>query len=216
MTNPEIGRSVDTGPFTTNYHDVGEGRPLLLHGSGPGVSAMANWRLPIQHLAPHARILAPDLAGFGYTRVPAGTTYTREVWLRQIVDFLDAMGVERTSVVGNSFGGPMALALAIAHPERSSGWCSWAASACPSRSLPAWTPYGATSRRSRPCARSCARPSRMTRRSSPTIWCGPATRRAPGPGRRRPSRACSPRRGSAGSMPWRTRSRTCAAYRLRR
>lgn len=119
MPNPEIGRSVETGPFTTNYHDVGEGAPLLLlHGSGPGVSAMANWRLPIQHLSSHFRILAPDLAGFGYTAVPAGTAYTREMWLRQIVDLLDAVGVERVSVVGNSFGGSMALALAIAHPER--------------------------------------------------------------------------------------------------
>lgn len=118
-TNPEVGRSLRTGPLVTNYHDVGEGPPvLLLHGSGPGVSAWANWRLPIEHLAPHLRLLAPDLAGFGYTPVAAGTEFTRELWLRQIVDFLDALGEERVSVVGNSFGGSMALALAIAHPQR--------------------------------------------------------------------------------------------------
>lgn len=117
--NPELGRQVTTGALTTNYHDVGSGDPLLLlHGSGPGVSAWANWRLPIEHFAPHHRVLAPDLAGFGYTHVPAGTEYTRDVWLQQIVDLLDALGVERTSVVGNSFGGSMALALAIAHPQR--------------------------------------------------------------------------------------------------
>lgn len=117
--NPEVGKSVTTGDITTNYHDLGDGEPLLLlHGSGPGVSAWANWRLPIQHLSPHLRILAPDLAGFGFTQVPEGIEYTRERWLTQIVDFLDAVGVERASVVGNSFGGSMALALAIAHPER--------------------------------------------------------------------------------------------------
>ena len=117
--NPEVGRSVRTGDLVTNYHDVGEGPPvLLLHGSGPGVSAWANWRLPVERLAPRFRLLAPDLAGFGYTEVPEGTPFTRQVWLDQVVAFLDALGLDRVSVVGNSFGGSMALALAIAHPDR--------------------------------------------------------------------------------------------------
>jgi 2-hydroxymuconate-semialdehyde hydrolase len=117
--DPEIGRSVRTGALLTNYHDVGTGPPLLmLHGSGPGVSAWANWRSTIPQLSPQFRVLAPDLAGFGYTRVPADIEYGRAVWLRQIVDLLDALDVERTSVVGNSFGGSLALALAIEHPER--------------------------------------------------------------------------------------------------
>jgi 2-hydroxymuconate-semialdehyde hydrolase len=117
--NPEIGRSIPTMGFTTNCQDLGSGPPvLLLHGSGPGVSAWANWRLPIQHLAPRFRLIAPDLAGFGYTAVPDDVEFTRDLWLRQVVAVLDALEVERVSVVGNSFGGSMALALAIAHPER--------------------------------------------------------------------------------------------------
>lgn len=117
--NPEIGRSVRTGPFLTNYHDVGAGAPiLLLHGSGPGVSAFANWRLVIDRLGSTHRLLAPDFAGFGFTEVPQGTSYHRDLWLGQLVDFLDALGIERISVVGNSFGGSMALALAIHHPDR--------------------------------------------------------------------------------------------------
>src|SRR5690606_23833084 len=42
----------------------------------------------------------------------------RQVWLEQIVAFMDAKGIDRANVVGNSFGGSMALALAIHHPER--------------------------------------------------------------------------------------------------
>lgn len=119
QANPEIAQSVRTGEVTTNYHDLGEGPPvLLLHGSGPGVSAWANWRLPMPYLTEHHRVLAPDLAGFGYSEVPEAWEYSTQTWLRQVVDFLDAVGVERTSVVGNSFGGSMALALAIHHPER--------------------------------------------------------------------------------------------------
>jgi 2-hydroxymuconate-semialdehyde hydrolase len=119
QTNPEVANSIRTGAFETNYHDVGSGDPVLfLHGSGPGVSAWANWRLPIERLEGDVRIIAPDLVGFGYTVPPADVEYTRETWLRQVVDLLDALGLDRVSVVGNSFGGSMALALAVHHPER--------------------------------------------------------------------------------------------------
>lgn len=117
--NPEIGRSVRTGAVMTNYHDLGDGAPvLLLHGSGPGVSAWANWRLPMPFLTERHRVIAPDLAGFGYSQVPDDWEFSTETWLQQIVDLLDELGLDTVSVVGNSFGGSMALALAIAHPER--------------------------------------------------------------------------------------------------
>lgn len=117
--NPEIGRTLQAGAITTNYHDVGAGSPvLLLHGSGPGVSAFANWRLALGSLSDRYRLVAPDLVGFGYTQVPDEMEFTRETWLAHIVDVLDALGLQRVHVVGNSFGGSMALALAIAHPER--------------------------------------------------------------------------------------------------
>jgi len=119
MSNPEIGQTAECGPVLTNYHDVGAGDPvLLLHGSGPGVSAWANWRLVLQGLQDRFRLLAPDLAGFGYSRSPEAMVHTRQSWLDQIVRFMDKLNVERAHVVGNSFGGSMALALAIAHPDR--------------------------------------------------------------------------------------------------
>lgn len=117
--SPEIGASITTGDITTNYHDLGSGDPLLLiHGSGPGVSSYANWRLQLPVFAENFRVLALDMAGFGYTTAPDDISYTRERWLQQIVDFLDALGIEKVSVVGNSFGGSMALGLAVHHPER--------------------------------------------------------------------------------------------------
>lgn len=117
--NPEIGQSIATGAIQTNYHDVGKGKPvLMLHGSGPGVSAWANWRLLLQSIGDGFRMIAPDLAGFGYTTAPQGTHFTRQLWLDQIVGLLDALKLDRVHVIGNSFGGSMALALAIAYPER--------------------------------------------------------------------------------------------------
>ena len=117
--DPEIGQRISTGTVETNFHDRGTGCPvLLLHGSGPGVSAWANWRLVIEGLASHFRLLAPDLAGFGYSAVPEDYRFEREAWLAQLVAFLDALGMDQVDVVGNSFGGSMALALAIKHPGR--------------------------------------------------------------------------------------------------
>ena len=122
-TNPELARRVRTGTFHSNVHDMGTGAPvLLLHGSGPGVSAWANWRLLLPVLAQTRRAIAPDLLGFGYTDRPADPTdnahYRMDKWVQQAVDLLDALDIAQTDLVGNSFGGALALALAIAHPNR--------------------------------------------------------------------------------------------------
>jgi 2-hydroxymuconate-semialdehyde hydrolase len=117
--NPEIGRRVRTGGFETNVHDVGSGAPvLLIHGSGPGVSAWANWRLVIPALAKDRRVIAPDMVGFGYTDRPAGIRYGMDTWVQQALDLLGALGLEQVDLVGNSFGGALAMALAIRAPQR--------------------------------------------------------------------------------------------------
>ncbi len=108
-----------TGAFDTNVHDLGQGAPaLFIHGSGPGVSAWANWRLALPVLAQARRVIAPDVAGFGYTDRPPGIAYTMDTWVQQAIDLLDALDVERADVVGNSFGGALSLALAIRAPHR--------------------------------------------------------------------------------------------------
>ena len=119
MSNPEIGRSVTAAGIRTNLHDIGQGPPILMiHGSGPGVSGWANWRLNMPVLAQRARVIAPDMVGFGFSDRPAGQAYTMDAWVAQAVGVLDALGIERTDLVGNSFGGALALALAIRHPKR--------------------------------------------------------------------------------------------------
>jgi 2-hydroxymuconate-semialdehyde hydrolase len=106
---------VDEGPGAATP----ESTVLLLHGSGPGVTAMANWRLVIPALveAGH-RVIAPDLVGFGRTVPPAGHDYSMASWVGHAVALLDELGLDRVDLVGNSFGGALALRLAIDHPER--------------------------------------------------------------------------------------------------
>lgn len=117
--NPEIGQSLSLGGLATNVHDQGQGEPVvLIHGSGPGVTAWANWRGVIPVLAKKFRVLAPDMLGFGYTERPADANYTLDRWVQQVIDLLDAKGIAQTDLVGNSFGGAVALATAIRHPDR--------------------------------------------------------------------------------------------------
>ena len=117
--NPEIALSARAAGINTNYHDWGAGFPVLfIHGSGPGVSAWANWRLVIPPLSARHRVIAPDMAGFGFSERPEGVSYDLDLWVAQAVGLLDALGVAKAHIVGNSFGGAIALALAIRHPER--------------------------------------------------------------------------------------------------
>lgn len=119
MSRPEIQNSVQTGEFTTNYLEQGEGFPLIfIHGSGPGVSAYANWRLVLPKVAEVAHCYAPDMIGFGYSSKPTDVKYGKALWTKQIVDFMDAVGIEQADFVGNSFGGSLALSMVINHPER--------------------------------------------------------------------------------------------------
>ena len=117
--NPEIGKSILANGIQTNYHEHGQGEPvLLIHGSGPGVTGWANWRLTIPALAENFHVIAPDIVGFGYTERPADVQYNMETWLNHILGFMDALGIEKAHVVGNSFGGGLALAMAIRAPQR--------------------------------------------------------------------------------------------------
>lgn len=118
--NPEIGRYVTIGGIRTNYHDIGTGAPVvLIHGSGPGVSAWANWRMNLQAIADHGlRCIAPDMPGFGYSDAPADLRFSRDMWVDHFAAFVDSQTDEKISIIGNSFGGGIALAYAIRFPER--------------------------------------------------------------------------------------------------
>jgi pimeloyl-ACP methyl ester carboxylesterase len=111
---PEIGLSADAGGIRTNYLEAGKGDEtvLLIHGSGPGVTSYANWRLVIPALAEDFHVIAPDMVGFGYSDRPKGVNYSLDTWADQ------TLGIEKAHLIGNSFGGSIALRIASRHPDR--------------------------------------------------------------------------------------------------
>lgn len=112
-------KTIDAGGIRTSYLEAGSGEPvLMLHGSGPGVSGTANWRLNIGPLSQHFHVLAPDIVGFGGTERPDDVVYSLRSWTDHVWAFLDANGIGRTAIVGNSLGGRIALQMAGDAPER--------------------------------------------------------------------------------------------------
>jgi 2-hydroxymuconate-semialdehyde hydrolase len=95
---------------------------LWLHGSGPGVNALANWRGMLTDLASEYHNLAPDLLGFGDSACPdpfpRGIMPSVDLRARNTLALLDELQVERTHVVGNSMGGMIAMRMAQLAPTR--------------------------------------------------------------------------------------------------
>jgi pimeloyl-ACP methyl ester carboxylesterase len=112
-------RTIDAGGIETSYLEAGAGDPvIMLHGSGPGVSALANWRHNLTTLAQRFHVLAPDIVGFGTTERPHDVIYSLRTWTDHIWAFLDAHGIEKTAIVGNSLGGRIALQMVTDIPDR--------------------------------------------------------------------------------------------------
>jgi pimeloyl-ACP methyl ester carboxylesterase len=116
----EVGQSAEANGIRTNYLEAGSGTEtvLLIHGSGPGVTSYANWRLVIPALAENFHVVAPDMVGFGYSDRPDDVEYGLQTWADQVVGLMDTLGIERAHLVGNSFGGAIALRVASQHPDR--------------------------------------------------------------------------------------------------
>jgi pimeloyl-ACP methyl ester carboxylesterase len=112
-------RTIDAGGIETSYLEAGSGETvLMLHGSGPGVSALANWQHNIPALAQRFHLVAPDIVGFGATERPEDIVYSLRNWTDHVWAFVDARGIEKARVIGNSLGGRIALQMAADQPDR--------------------------------------------------------------------------------------------------
>jgi 4,5:9,10-diseco-3-hydroxy-5,9,17-trioxoandrosta-1(10),2-diene-4-oate hydrolase len=107
------------GECRLHYHEAGTGVPLvLLHGSGPGVSGWSNFRGNFPVLAQHFRTVIMDMPGFGKSEMPPIDRAYPRVAADHVVRLMDALGIERAHLLGNSMGGYVAFELALAYPDR--------------------------------------------------------------------------------------------------
>jgi len=108
--------TVQAGPVRTRCLEAGRGDKavILLHGTGGHLEAYARNILP---LAERYRVFAFDMIGHGYSDKP-DHDYEIAHYVRHVVDFMDAVGLQRAHIAGESLGGWVAAQLAIDHPDR--------------------------------------------------------------------------------------------------
>jgi pimeloyl-ACP methyl ester carboxylesterase len=106
---------VDAGGLRTHVALAGEGPPVLLMHGWPQHWYL--WREVIPRLAPHARVIAPDFRGFGWSDVPR-SGYEMDQLKRDMLALLDELGVHELSIAGHDWGGFVGCLLALEHPER--------------------------------------------------------------------------------------------------
>lgn len=96
-----------------------DGQPIvLLHGSN---ADLYTWRPWVEELEATHRVISFDQVGHGLTGPDPVHDYSRANFTADIAEVLDALGVEKAIVAGNSMGGKHALSFAVTYPERVSG-----------------------------------------------------------------------------------------------
>ncbi|MBI2060216.1 MAG: alpha/beta fold hydrolase [Nitrospirae bacterium] len=97
------------------YLDEGQGEPVLfVHGLG---GYKENWELNVPYFARGRRVVALDLPGFGHSEKPR-REYSMDFFVATVKGLLEKLGIERVHLVGNSMGGMISEAFALAHPLR--------------------------------------------------------------------------------------------------
>src|SRR5438132_7316497 len=119
-----VRKTIDLpGGLNCVYLEVGQDEPLLLlHGFGADKD---NFTRVARYLTPHYRVIVPDLVGFGESAHRADVDYHYAAQAERLRAFVQALGLSRIDLGGNSMGGGIAMSYAAQHPtEVASLWLS--------------------------------------------------------------------------------------------
>lgn len=128
-------RFVVVGGLRIHYKRAGRGPALvLLHGSA---SSLQHFDRAAELLSESFDVIRPDLPGFGLTGPRADRDYRVPAYTATVAGLLEALGLPRYAVAGNSLGGYIAWNLALDHPERLTGLVLINATGYPEKEVPA-------------------------------------------------------------------------------
>jgi 4,5:9,10-diseco-3-hydroxy-5,9,17-trioxoandrosta-1(10),2-diene-4-oate hydrolase len=117
--SPPFGRTVKLpSGHEMHYLEQGQGPAVVfVHGSGPGANGYSNFKRNIGPIASAGyRALVPDMIGFGWSSKPADIDYPLDLFVGTLLEFLDATGVKRCTLVGNSLGGAISIKATLDRP----------------------------------------------------------------------------------------------------
>jgi pimeloyl-ACP methyl ester carboxylesterase len=109
-------RTVKTRRARLSTLETGSGPPVLaIHGLG---GTKGSFLPTVAALGERFRVIAVDLPGFGDSDKPIGASYDAPFFAHAVIDLLDALGLDRVHIVGNSLGGRIALEVGLLHTDR--------------------------------------------------------------------------------------------------
>ncbi len=121
LTAEGTSKFVTAGGNRIHYHEAGPAKGpvvMMLHGGGPGAGAWSNFRRNIDAFAEHYRVVMPDFLGFSKSDKPKFQGELFKVLADSTRSVMDALGIERAHLIGNSLGGGTSIRLAIDTPKR--------------------------------------------------------------------------------------------------
>src|SRR5262245_39873034 len=102
-----------------HYQELGSGYPVIcIHGAGPGASAESNFKLNAPAFAEKFHVILYDMPQYGKSDRVVLTEPRLKYNARILNGFIDALGIDKAHIVGNSMGGQVAMKLGIDFPDR--------------------------------------------------------------------------------------------------
>jgi pimeloyl-ACP methyl ester carboxylesterase len=90
---------------------------ILLHGGGVD-SAALSWKLALPALAESHQVFAPEMPGYGESDRPANFAHTIDTYIALVLQFMDALNIDKAHFAGVSMGGAVSIGFTLAHPDR--------------------------------------------------------------------------------------------------
>lgn len=149
LADPD-SKFVEVNGLSLHYKEMGAGQGtfILLHGFG---ASIFSWREVMQPFSELGRVIAYDRPAFGLTSRPmpgewvGENPYSPESQSAIVIGLMDALGIEKAWLVGNSAGGTVSVYTFLTHPERVSGLILVDAAIYAGGGSPAWArPFLAT------------------------------------------------------------------------
>lgn len=112
-------KRITANGIDTHYIEAGSGQPVIfVHGGGAGADGFGNWSRTLPILSREFRSIAVDMLGFGQTDKPDGAfEYSQAARNVHLIGFIEALGLRRVSLVGNSMGGCTSIGVAVERPD---------------------------------------------------------------------------------------------------
>lgn len=118
LTYDSTSKFVKTPSATIHVNEAGDPTTeavILLHGSGPGATGWSNFSHNIPVLAERYHVIAADMPGWGESDP---VTWQDRNHVQNLVELMDALDIDKATIIGNSMGGGTTIRFGYTHPER--------------------------------------------------------------------------------------------------